>query len=60
MRGLYERLELGGDFAAVERGIDEQLGQKSEYRTNRYTLPDDVRERVTHRWRGYAERYGYA
>jgi hypothetical protein len=60
MRDLYDRLALGGDFAAVARGVEEQLGQKSDYRTNRYSLPDDVRERVATRWRGYAERYGYA
>ncbi|MGL4513620.1 MAG: sulfotransferase family protein [Lacipirellulaceae bacterium] len=59
MRDVYQRLDLGGDFTAVERGIEEQLGQKSDYRTNRYTLPDEVRERVAERWRGYAERYGY-
>lgn len=59
LRGVYDGLGLG-DFTDAERGVDEYLSAERDYKTNRFELPDDVRERVAERWSGYAERYGYA
>lgn len=59
MRSVYETLGLDG-FAEAERAIDAYFDAERDYKTNRYELPPDVAERVSERWRDYAERYGYA
>ncbi len=58
LRGIYDQLNLG-DFSEVETALDAYLKETGDYKTNRYTLPDDVREKVGDRWQAYAERYGY-
>lgn len=58
LRDLYERLELGS-FADAEPGVTEYLAGEKDYKTNRFELPDDVRERIAERWGSYAERWGY-
>lgn len=59
LRSVYEQLDLG-DFANAEPGVDDYLAAERDYKTNRFELPDDVRERILDRWSGYAERWGYA
>ena len=59
LRGIYDQLDLG-DFTAVETALDAYLQETGDYKTNRYELPDDIREKVSKRWAAYAERYGYA
>ncbi|MEQ8846520.1 sulfotransferase [Botrimarina sp.] len=59
LRGVYEELSLG-DFAPAEPGVDAYLAEERDYKTNRYELPAEVRERVLERWGSYAEQWGYA
>jgi hypothetical protein len=58
MRDLYHRLDLG-DFATVEPAIREYAAKSRDYKTNKYTLPPDVADRVRGRWAPYFQRYGY-
>ena len=58
MREIYERLDLG-DFATVEPAIRRQAMKSRGYRTNKYSLPPEVADRVRGRWAPYFERYGY-
>jgi hypothetical protein len=58
MREVYERLDLG-DFATVEPAIRRQAMKSRGYRTNKYSLPPEVADRVRGRWAPYFERYGY-
>lgn len=58
LRGVYEQLSLG-DFAPAEPGVEAYLAEERDYKTNRYQLPDDVRDRVMQRWGDYARRWGY-
>jgi hypothetical protein len=58
MREIYRRLGLG-DFAAVEPAIHEYALNSRHYKTNKYTLPPEVADRVRGRWAPYFQRYGY-
>ena len=58
MRRVYERLNLG-DFSLVEPALREEIAGSKDYRTNKYTLPEDVADRVRGRWAPYFQRYGY-
>jgi hypothetical protein len=58
MRDVYERLDLG-DFWAVETAIAEYAAKSHDYKTNKYTLPPEVADRVRGRWAPYFQRYGY-
>lgn len=58
LRSLYEALELGG-FDRVVPGLHHYLAETSSYRTNRYDLPPELRDRITHRWGPIMRRYGY-
>jgi hypothetical protein len=55
---LYESLELG-DFDQVVPRLRQYLAETANYRTNRYDLPPELRDRITHRWGHIIRRYGY-
>ena len=59
MQNVYESLDLG-DFTRIESGIDRYLQENRDYQTNRFTLPEDIEQKVADRWALYSERYGYA
>src|SRR5690606_33523779 len=54
LRELYEKLDLGA-FANAEAGVAAYLAEEKDYKTNRFELPDDVRQRISERWSSYAE-----
>ncbi|MGI9457230.1 MAG: sulfotransferase family protein [Aeoliella sp.] len=56
---VYQELQLG-EFARVEPGVDRYLSETGEYKTNRYSLPDEVERRVRERWQVYFDLFGYA
>ncbi len=58
MGDIYQRLELG-DFGSVEPAIAEYSANSRDYKTNQYTLPAEVADRVRGRWGPYFQRYGY-
>jgi hypothetical protein len=58
MRDIYQRLNLG-DFAGVEPSIREYAVKSRDYKTNKYSLPPEVADRVRGRWAPYFQRYGY-
>jgi hypothetical protein len=58
MRTIYRSLQLG-DFAAVEPALQGHTIKARDYRTNRYTLPPEVADKVRGRWAPYFQRYGY-
>lgn len=58
MRQVYQRLNLG-DFAAVEPALHCNAKESRDYKTNKYSLPPDVADRVRGRWAPYFQRYGY-
>jgi hypothetical protein len=58
MREAYQKLALG-KFDEVEPAILRHTMKTRDYRTNKYTLPADVADRVRGRWAPYFQRYGY-
>ncbi len=58
MERIYDQLQLG-QFARIEPALDRYVAQMRDYRTNQYTLPPEVAERVQQEWKPYFERYGY-
>jgi hypothetical protein len=58
MRQVYRGLELG-DFANVEPALLRYTMKTRDYRTNRYSLPPEVADKVRGRWAPYFQRYGY-
>lgn len=58
LRGIYDRLGLEG-FENAEPKIDAFLAEQSDYKTNRYELPDDLKTAVRQNWRAYGMRFGY-
>jgi hypothetical protein len=58
MREVYTRLGLG-EFKAVEPALMRHALKSRDYRTNTYTLPLELADRVRRRWAPYFERYGY-
>jgi hypothetical protein len=59
LRDLYAKLDLGA-FADAEPGVTAYLAEEKDYKTNRFELPEEVRERISNRWSSYAKRWGYA
>jgi hypothetical protein len=58
MRQVYQRLSLG-DFAEVEPALLRNTMRTRDYKTNKYSLPPEVADRVRGRWAPYFQRYGY-
>jgi hypothetical protein len=58
MRKIYERLNLG-EFSEVEPALQREAMKTRDYKTNKYSLPPDVADRVRGRWAPYFQRYGY-
>jgi hypothetical protein len=58
MGRVYRELGLG-DFADVAPMLMRHALRTRDYRTNRYTLPPEVADRVRGRWGPYFQRYGY-
>ncbi|TWU00300.1 Sulfotransferase domain protein [Botrimarina colliarenosi] len=58
LRAVYEQLDLGS-FDNAEAGVDAYLAEEKDYKTNRFEMPAEVRERIAERWGAYAERWGY-
>jgi hypothetical protein len=58
MREIYGALDLG-DFSVVEPALLRHTIKTRDYRTNQYSLPAEVANRVRGRWAPYFQRYGY-
>lgn len=58
MERVYRELDLGG-FEAVQPLLVRHAIKSRDYRTNRYTLPAEVADKVRGRWAPYFQRYGY-
>lgn len=58
MRDIYRELSLG-NFAPVEPLLMRHAMKTRDYRTNKYSLPAVVADRVRGRWAPYFQRYGY-
>lgn len=59
LRKAYQHLDLG-DFERVVPAMERYLKGKAGYKTNRYELTAEQREKVTQRWGHVIRRYGYA
>lgn len=58
LRDIYEQFNLG-DFTAAENRLREILAAKGEYRPNRHSLDDVLREKIASSCSEYAGRFGY-
>ena len=58
VRSAYDQLQLD-DFSEVESNLQEFVAGQKDYRTNSYTIPDSLREKIDNRWGYYLDRYGY-
>jgi omega-hydroxy-beta-dihydromenaquinone-9 sulfotransferase len=59
MRKVYEQLELGG-FDQVQPALREYFAKRADYKTNRYSLPPQIRDEILRRWSTFAQQYGYS
>ena len=55
---IYEQLGLGGFEQAVP-AIEKYAANRESYATNRFELAPELRDRITERWQGYLQKYGY-
>jgi len=55
---IYERLELG-QFDRVLPELEKYVAGQKGYKTNRYSISDEIRAEIGRRWSAYIERYGY-
>jgi hypothetical protein len=58
LRAVYQHLDLG-DFQSMVPRVEKYLKDTEDYRTNRYELTPETRERIAQRWGQVARRYGY-
>src|SRR5690606_34134603 len=58
MRRIYEELGLSG-FDKAEANIREYQDETRDYKTNRYELPHELKERITVECADFIRRYGY-
>jgi len=58
MEAIYQRLALG-DFDVVRPKLEEMVAARKDYKVNKHSLEDDLREEIDRRWGGYMETYGY-
>ncbi len=58
MARIYEQLDLGS-FDAVRPKLAEYLGDRSDYRTNRYELSPELQAEIESRCAAVIQRYGY-
>jgi len=56
---IYDRLAISG-FAEDRPRFEAYLESISNYRKNRYELPEAMKRTVARRWRPFFERWGYA
>ena len=47
------------NFEKARPKLEEHAAQSRDYKVNRHQLPDELWSRISQRWRGYIERYGY-
>lgn len=58
MQGVYDSLALGG-FEVLKPRLEAYLAGQAGYQTNRYPMPAELRDQITHRWGDIIRRYGY-
>lgn len=56
---VYVKLGLPG-FDAARPKLEEHAARSRQYKANRHELPEDLWQRISDRWSGYIERYGYS
>lgn len=59
MQAVYANLGLGS-FEPVRPAIQAYMDRTRDYKVNRHELTPEARDRITQRWRGFIERYGYS
>jgi omega-hydroxy-beta-dihydromenaquinone-9 sulfotransferase len=59
LRILYEKCDLG-DFDQALPKFEQYLADHSNYETNQYELPVELRTEIDRRWGNIIERYGYS
>jgi hypothetical protein len=60
LAAIYEKLRLG-DFEPVRHELQTLLQNHRDYQPNRHEdLEPEIKAEIRRRWRGYAEKYGYA
>ena len=55
---VYDQLGLP-DFEKARPKLEEHAAKSRDYKVNRHQLPEELWSRISQRWRGYIERYGY-
>jgi hypothetical protein len=58
MQSLYQHLNLG-DFEKARPQIEAYVAKEKDYKTNRYELPLQTRDEITHRWGEFIRKLGY-
>ena len=58
MQRIYGELHLDG-FEDVLPALEKHVAGTAGYKTNRYGLDDETREKISQRWSRYIEKYGY-
>lgn len=56
---IYRELELG-EFEVARPHVQQYLAETARYEKNKWSLPDDVRQRIVERWGSVIREQGYA
>ena len=57
MEKVYAQLELG-DFERVRESLVRYAEEKKDYKRNKFEISDELREKISQRWKLYIDRYG--
>ncbi|MCA9257725.1 MAG: sulfotransferase [Planctomycetales bacterium] len=58
LKRIYQQLELG-DFAEIEKPVDEYLAEVKNYRPNRHEFDEQARSMLHDAWADYYREFGY-
>ncbi len=58
MKRIYDQLNLG-DFEAARPKLQQYIETQKDYQTNRFDIPEETRQMISHRWKNYISKYGY-
>lgn len=58
LRTIYDQLDLG-NFDMALPAVEKYLQETEDYKTNRYQMPEELRQEISRRWAPFIAQYGY-
>lgn len=58
MEKVYAQLELG-EFENIRPGLEKYAEEKKDFKKNKFEISDELKARISRRWKMYIDYYGY-